>query len=63
MIQIYMDNSDWKIYGKDLKPIQTEDTNPEIDENIAFSISLLNKKGYRTQYCCEGHAYRDKKIM
>ena len=27
----------------------------ELDPNIADAISILNKKGYRTLYCCEGH--------
>lgn len=27
----------------------------EIDEDIAESISLLNKKGYYTRYSCSGH--------
>ena len=26
-----------------------------LDPNIAFVIGLLNKKGYETKYCCEGH--------
>lgn len=26
-----------------------------LDPNIAETISLLNKKGYTTEYCCEGH--------
>ena len=29
----------------------------EIDENIAEIISILNKKGYRTMFCCGGHIY------
>lgn len=29
----------------------------ECDEFIAPIISLLNKKGYRTKFCCEGHLY------
>lgn len=29
----------------------------EVDENIALIISLLNKKGYRTTFCCSGHAF------
>lgn len=27
----------------------------ELDPNIADTISILNKKGYYTNYCCEGH--------
>lgn len=27
-----------------------------IDENIQEHIRLLNEKGYRTMYCCEGHS-------
>ena len=37
------------------------DINPddyfECDEEIAPIICLLNKKGYRTKYCCQGHLY------
>lgn len=31
----------------------------ESDPNIADAISILNKKGYYTKYCCEGHSDRD----
>ncbi len=31
----------------------------ECDEFIAPIISLLNKKGYKTKFCCEGHLYDD----
>lgn len=27
----------------------------EVDEDIAQTISVLNKKGYHTKYCCSGH--------
>jgi len=27
----------------------------EVDEDIAETISVLNKKGYHTLYCCSGH--------
>lgn len=27
----------------------------EVDEDIAQTISILNKKGYYTKYCCSGH--------
>ncbi|SFU89723.1 hypothetical protein [Butyrivibrio sp. M55] len=37
------------------------DINPddyfECDEEIAPIICLLNKKGYLTKYCCQGHLY------
>lgn len=28
----------------------------EVDEDIAETISVLNKKGYYTKFCCSGHA-------
>ena len=31
----------------------------ECDEAIAPAISLLNRKGYRTTFCCSGHLYDD----
>ena len=27
----------------------------EVDDAIAETISVLNKKGYKTKYCCSGH--------
>ena len=33
----------------------------EVDEDIAEAISLLNKKGYKTMYCCSGHV-KDPRI-
>lgn len=32
-----------------------------MDPNIAPIISLLNKKGYQTKFCCEGHSVNDNK--
>lgn len=32
----------------------------ELDPNIAEAISQLNKKGYLTKFCCEGHTYNGK---
>jgi len=29
----------------------------QIDEMMLPTISLLNKKGYRTRFCCSGHVY------
>lgn len=34
-----------------------EDDYFEVDENIALVISMLNKKGYETTFCCSGHAF------
>ena len=31
----------------------------EVDEEIAETISILNKKGYKTRYCCAGHIEDD----
>lgn len=33
----------------------------EVDEDISQTISILNKKGYYTKYCCSGHA-KDPKL-
>lgn len=36
-----------------------EEENIEIDSKLAFQISILNKKGYKTKFCCSGHALED----
>ena len=40
----------------DFKNIEYEEENIEIDSKLAFQISILNKKGYKTKFCCSGHA-------
>lgn len=37
----------------------TDDVYFECDELIAPTIEVLNLKGYKTQYCCSGHPYKD----
>lgn len=46
----------WKCHK--CKGTHHEDCFP-IDSQIALAISILNKKGYKTKYCCEGHASED----
>ena len=31
----------------------------DVDEKIAETISILNKKGYKTLYSCQGHNYKN----
>ena len=31
----------------------------EVDDLLLPAISILNKKGYHTNYCCSGHLYGD----
>lgn len=31
----------------------------QIDDRIAEAVSLFNKCGFYTSYCCQGHVYRD----
>ena len=40
----------------DFKDNYWQEPNIEIDSKLAFQISILNKKGYKTKFCCSGHA-------
>ncbi len=48
MEKVYLDKTCTKIIK------QTEDS-VEIDRPIALLIALLNRKGYKTLFCCSGH--------
>lgn len=39
---------------------EDEDKYVEVDPATAVHISLLNKKGYKTRYCCSGHPFINK---
>ena len=42
---------------------EDEDKYVEVDPATAVHISLLNKKGYKTRYCCSGHPFINKHII
>lgn len=50
----YIDKKDFNIYYS-LDDIRIQAPLFEVDEFIAPVISLLNKKGYTTLYCCSGY--------
>lgn len=39
----------------DKKTFEIVDNVFEVDEDIADTISILNKRGYYTKFCCSGH--------
>lgn len=41
----------------DILPEDMMDNYFEVDDLIALPISLLNKKGYKTTFCCSGHPF------
>lgn len=54
----FINKKDFSIlYDMDLISEKVKEQYFECDEMIAPTISLLNKKGYKTKYCCSGHSY------
>lgn len=51
-----INKTDFSIYSFDTREANQEDYF-ECDDLIAPAISLLNRKGYTTKWCCSGHAY------
>ena len=59
-IKVYLGRINMKNKYIDSKTFEINDDIFEVDEAIAESIVLLNKKGYKTLFCCSGH--NDKEI-
>ena len=54
----FINKTDFSIlYDMALISEKVKDQYFECDEMIAPTISLLNKKGYKTKFCCAGHLY------
>ena len=51
-----IDTRTFSIYAQVSVP-EVESRSFECDELIAPVIELLNKKGYKTKFCCAGHPY------
>ena len=50
----YIDTLNYDIYY-DIRDMRIAGSLFEVDECLAEVISILNKKGYHTEYCCSGH--------
>jgi hypothetical protein len=50
----YIDKENYNIYI-DIEDIRIKSPLFEVDDLIAPVISMLNKKGYITTFCCSGH--------
>ncbi|MBZ9622990.1 hypothetical protein G9F71_008990 [Clostridium sp. FP2] len=51
---VFIDKKKFNIYY-DVNDIRIKSPLFEVDEFLAPIISTLNKKGYKTEYCCSGH--------
>lgn len=58
-MSIYIDTEEYDIYHS-IEDIRIASSLFEVDEFIAPIISILNKKGYYTRYCCSGHYIDDE---
>lgn len=53
-----IDPTTFDVYSEVTTP-EVEQRSFECDDLIAPIISLLNKKGYKTKFCCAGHPYSE----
>lgn len=56
---MYIDSKNYGLYYK-LQDSRIDAPLFEVDELIAPIISILNNKGYKTEYCCSGHFNRSR---
>lgn len=49
--KLFIDGTNFNIYKTKPKGVFSF----KVDEKIAETISILNKKGYYTEHCCQGH--------
>lgn len=50
----FMNKETFELCNRIFKDNKPEDF-IELDEQIALAISVLNSKGYKTEFCCSGH--------
>lgn len=55
----FINKQTWKICNYYSRSNYDENEHFEVDEAIALAISELNKKGYKTSFCCSGHIFDD----
>ena len=55
----FINRKTWEICNYNSRPDYDENEYFEVDEAIALSISELNKKSYKTSFCCSGHIFDD----
>lgn len=53
---MYIDSKTFEVIG-DISDARISGPLFECDELLAPTISILNKLGFRTEFCCSGHAY------
>lgn len=55
----FINKQTWEICNYNSRTDYDENEYFEVDETIALAIAELNKKGYKTSFCCSGHIFDD----